>query len=139
MWHRQDLSDALKCVQSFRMLSSTRLSAKSDNAQMSIVFLQYSVECNYVKLILRGKDSSRSVQGRHVYRRTVAYGVFSSPKARGSLVSGVSFHAMPFTGNPYLILRVEVDPTVYMLVNYLTNNGYLTRQSVPLAIESNVT
>lgn len=42
------------------------------------------------------------------------------------------------TGNPYLILRVEVDPTVYMLVNYLTNNGYLTRQSLPLAIESDV-
>jgi hypothetical protein len=97
MWHRQDLSDALKYVQSFRMLSSARLSAKSDNA---IVFPQYSVEYNHVRLILRGKDNSRSVQGRHVYRRTIAYGVFSSPKARGSLVSGVNFHGMPFNWAP---------------------------------------
>ena len=90
MSYRRDLRNALKSVQSFRRLSLTRLSVKSDNAQMSIVFLRYSVECNHVRLILRGKDNSSSVQSRHVYRRTVAYGVFSSPKARGSLVGGVS-------------------------------------------------
>lgn len=34
--HRPDLSDALKSVQSFLMLFWTRLSARTDNAQMSI-------------------------------------------------------------------------------------------------------
>lgn len=34
--HRRDLSDVWNNVQNFRMLSSTRLSVKTDNAQMSI-------------------------------------------------------------------------------------------------------
>lgn len=123
MSHRRHLINVLKSVQSFRGLSSTRLPAKIDNAQMTIypVFLRHNVECNHLRLILRGKNKDRSVQGRHIYRRTVAYCVFSSPKTRGSLVSGVSLLMTSLsTGKTDLILSVEVDSTMDMLVNYLS-------------------
>lgn len=42
------------------------------------------------------------------------------------------------TGNPNLILRVEINPTAYTLVDYLPNNSYLEGWNVPLAIESDV-
>ena len=76
------------------MLSSTKLSAKTDSTQNPV--LLHNVEYNHARLIFRSKDSNRSVQGGHVYRGTVAYGVFCSPKACRSLVSGVSLSRNAF-------------------------------------------